>query len=154
MGRPIVYFARAVDGLDRDAVLAAGAAVADSLRGHGIEMIDPVLRWETAAPRTATPGDPSALVWSDLGYLRRADGLLVDMAIPGHTYVGCVCELTYAHLWRIPSVVWVGDTGLERRSWLRHHATRIVSDRAEAITAIVDLLPGRPGSGSRLLDDQ
>jgi hypothetical protein len=85
-------------------------------------------------------GDPARLVESDLGLLRRSDGVLMDMSIRNRNYIGCTCELTYAYLWHIPSVVWVGDTGLEQRPWLRYHATVVVKGRQEAIEAVAALL--------------
>jgi len=116
---PLVYFARAVDGLVRDEIVAEADALAAELDVAGLRLVDPVAAWWNAtAHRTSTATDED-LVSSDLGLLRRADGLLMDLSMPMRDYVGCICELTYAHLWRIPSVIWVGDTGLEQRVWLR-----------------------------------
>lgn len=137
---PTVYFARAVDGLDRAEVLARGQQVADEVRDHGLRLVDPVAMWTD--PTDADPESTdsvSSLVQSDLAILRKSDAVLMDMSIPAHHYVGCVCELTYAFLWRIPTVVWVGDTGLELRAWLRYHATTIVRRRDDAVGALVAL---------------
>ena len=141
MAAPVVYFARAVDGLDLADVLAAGKVVAAELQESGLRMTDPVEVW-TRAVRTAPVDDPALLVQSDLGLLRRCDGVLMDMSIPDRNYIGCTCELTYAYLWRIPSVVWVGDTGLSQRPWLRYHATAVVRRRSEAVEAVAALLLG------------
>jgi hypothetical protein len=121
-------------------VLAAAKVVAGELRESGLRMIDAVEVWTRATGESPATGDPAGLVESDLGLLRRSDGLLMDMSIPERNYVGCTCELTYAFLWRIPSVVWVGDTGLDRRPWLRYHATVVVNGRQEAVQAIAALL--------------
>jgi hypothetical protein len=142
MVAPIVYFARAVDGLDRVDVLAAAQVVAAELQESGLQMTDPVEVWTRTVPGIAATDDPTLLVQSDLGLLRRCDGVLMDMSIPDRNYIGCTCELTYAYLWRIPSVVWVGDTGLDQRPWLRYHATVVVHSRQEAIEAVAALLLG------------
>ncbi|WP_203790470.1 hypothetical protein [Paractinoplanes rishiriensis] len=139
MVAPLVYFARAVDGLDRRAVLGAAKVVAAELEKSGLRMTDPVDAW-MRSDRLRSPDDHVLLVQSDLGLLRRCDGVLMDMSIPDRNYLGCTCELTYAYLWRIPSVVWVGDTGLERRPWLRYHATTVVRTRPEAVAALTGLL--------------
>lgn len=147
MTRPVVYFARAMEGLDHDSLLAQGRSVATALRRHGMDLLDPVaVRGANTAglpPRSvAAPlaEDPMAMVEYDLRHLRRSDGLLVDMSSPTHTYIGCVCELTYAYLWQIPAVVWVGRTGLEQRPWLRYHARAVVRGRDEALSTMAALL--------------
>jgi len=139
---PVVYFARAVDGLDRLDLLAAAQLVEADLQRSGLRMTDPVAAWSRTARDTSAAEDPAPLVQSDLGLLRRCDGLLMDMSIADRNYIGCTCELTYAYLWRIPSVVWVGDTGLEQRPWLRYHATVLVHTRQEAIEAVAALMLG------------
>ena len=137
---PLVYFARAVDGRDRADVLAEGRVVAAELQRSGLRMTDPVEVWMRTVGKGPGADDPARLVQSDLGLLRRSDGVLMDMSIRDRNYIGCTCELTYAYLWRIPSVVWVGDTGLDRRPWLRYHATAVVSSRREGVEAVAGLL--------------
>ncbi len=149
MPQPTVYFARAVDGLPRDEVLRVGGEVAKELGERGLSMVDPVAIWMDSA---GTSTDYTALVESDLAVLRQCDGILVDMTIPHRSYVGCVGELTYAHLWRKPAVVWVGETGLEDRPWLRYHASAVVRTRDEAVSAIAGLLS--LGAPNRELEDQ
>jgi len=139
--RPVVYFARAVDGLDPADLLAQGRSVAAALRRHGMDLLDPVAaRGTTPAGTPLMAEDPMVTVECDLRHLRRSDGLLVDMSSPAHTYIGSVCELTYAYLWQIPAVVWVGRTGLEERPWLRYHARAVVRGRDEAVTTMAALL--------------
>lgn len=142
MVAPLVYFARAVDGLDRADVLAAARVVGAELEESGLQMTDPVELWLRAARESPVPDDPAGLVKSDLGLLRRSDRVLMDMSIRDRAYIGCTCELTYAYLWHIPSVVWVGDTGLDQRPWLRYHATAVVKSRQEAVEAVAGLLLG------------
>jgi hypothetical protein len=51
MVAPLVYFARAVDGLDRADVIDA-AQVAAELHVSGLRMTDPVEVWARSAPAT------------------------------------------------------------------------------------------------------
>ena len=132
-----VYLARAVDDLPRPAVLERGRALAERLRPLGAQLVDPVAEWDSGGK------DSVDLVASDLRTLRTCDAILMDMTIPDRNYIGCVCELMYAYLWQIPSVVWVGDTGYDRRPWLRHHATAIVQNEHQAIQQLRGLLDSR-----------
>ena len=144
---PIVYFARAVDGRSRAVVLAEGQSIAVEVAAAGLRLLDPVAAWDArAAVRSRSDDWVRNLVQADLDLLRGSDGVLMDMTLPSHRYIGCVCELTYAYLWRIPCVVWAADTGLEHRAWLRYHATTIVRERTEAIVALAALL-GSTSSG-------
>ena len=134
-----VYFARAVDELPRTEVLARGRALAAQLRKSGVTLVDPVAAWDARSARSG----PADLISSDLSLLGTCHAVLMDMTIPDRNYVGCVCELVYAHLWGIPSVVWVGTTGFERRPWLRHHAAAVVRTETEAVARLLALLPRR-----------
>lgn len=145
---PMVYFARAVDGLVREEILAEADALGAELEAAGLRLIDPVAAWWSASGDRGTTPRVEDLVRSDLGLLRRSDGVLMDLSLPMRDYVGCICELTYAHMWQIPSVIWVGDTGLDQRVWLRYHATAIVPDKVAAISSLRRLLTDRPGSSS------
>lgn len=131
-----VYLARAVDELPRPAVLARGRALAERLRPIGAELVDPVAAWDLTEDDSERPD----LVASDLRIMQSCDAVLMDMTIPDRNYIGCVCELMYAYLWQIPSVVWVGDTGYDRRPWLRHHATAVVQDEHQAVRRLGALL--------------
>jgi hypothetical protein len=147
---PVVYYARAVDGLDRAAVLRAGRELAATLVPYGLALIDPVAAWGgTVVDEHSPAAQVDALVNADLALLRGSDAVLMDMSRPGRDYVGCVCELTYAHLWHIPAVVWVGDTGLQHRAWLRYHATVVVREAAAAVSALIPLARARPSRGPR-----
>jgi hypothetical protein len=52
MVAPLVYFARAVDGLDRADVIDAAQVVAAELHVSGLRMTDPVEVWARSAPAT------------------------------------------------------------------------------------------------------
>jgi len=138
---PTIYYARAIDGLDRGTVLAEGALVGELLRARGLDMVDPVSEWSKNEPSWAGgSGDHSSMVESDLRLLRKSDVVLMDVSISGRSYIGCICELVYSYMWKIPVVVIVGDTGHEARPWLRYHAAHIVAGRQAAIDVVSEIL--------------
>jgi hypothetical protein len=145
---PRIYFARAMDGIGETQIHSLADAVARDLEAHGFALVDPF----TAVPRLALmqelgDGFGDAIVKSDLALLQRSDGVLVDMSIPGRNYVGCVCEITYAFLWRIPVAVYVGKTSNGARHWLRFHADHISEHRHDAVRALQRLVPERRCGG-------
>lgn len=113
--------------------------MAAELARVGLHCVDPVAAWDRNG-RADAQDHATALVKADLDFLRKADAILVDMSRPGHQYIGCICELTYAHLWGIPSVVWVSDVAMAGRPWLRYHATEIVTSCPEAVAAVTALV--------------
>ncbi|MCW6005447.1 hypothetical protein K1W54_12765 [Micromonospora sp. CPCC 205371] len=133
-----------MDDLDRSVVVAGGQEMAAALAIRGLDMVDPVAA-AALPPDDDFDANVAHLVRADLNILRRSDALLIDMSLANRIYVGCVCELTYAHTWRIPAVVWVGDTGLERRVWLRYHATAVVRERVEALDVLTAVVAHSPG---------
>jgi nucleoside 2-deoxyribosyltransferase len=136
----LIYFARGIDDLDRPTCATHSAVVGKELASHGLQMVDPVAR--EACLHLAGSDQAAvarALVEFDLSLLRRCDAVLMDMTIPNRNYVGCTAELVYAHLWRIPAVVYVGATGNDRRHWLRYHASEVVADRTEAVQWLANL---------------
>ena len=132
---PLVYFARGVDGLSRPEVLAAGRRLAQVLLAHGVTVIDPVLELQCRQI------DDREVVEHDLRFLRRSDAVFMDMSIPRRNYVGCCCELVYAHLWRIPAVVYVGRSGNQGRPWLCYHAAGVHTSYRKALTHLLAVLP-------------
>ena len=149
---PIVYVARAVDNVEpADEVPRIGARLRDTIRAAGFAAVDPVAsRFPGSEPaadlqsRAITDYDR---VRSDLAWLRRSDALVVDMSRPDWAYIGCVCELVYAHLWRIPTIVITGGTGHETRIWLKYHATKTVSRIDEAVGELQALF-GAPSANA------
>jgi hypothetical protein len=65
------------------------------------------------------------------------------MTVPQRNYVGCSCEIVYAHLERKPIVVYVGTTDNASRIWLQYHASGIFEQRADAIEYLLHLLHER-----------
>ena len=134
-----VYFARAMDGLSKPDILAHYAKVDKVLTGVGLRLVNPhqgeISLYDPGSGSDANK-EGRIIVEEDLGRLRQADILLVDLSIPGHNYIGCICEIVYAWLWQKPVVVYVGDSGNESRLWLRQHATHICSTFGEALDYI------------------
>jgi hypothetical protein len=152
--RPRVYFARAVDGQDREALDDLVSLVRHELDETGLELVDPVATEpEFTGPAADSLGRHRAIVDHDLLVLRSCQAVLMDISIPGHSYIGCICEMLYAYSWHIPCVVYMGDID-SNRPWLRYHATEIVQSRAEAIGWLRDLLVMRPAPAARTASTQ
>lgn len=82
------------------------------------------------------------IVEDDLSKLKVANLLLADLSLPDHVYIGCICEIVYAHQMKIPVVVYVGRTGLDERTWLVYHADSIcttMNSVREAVRKLLDL---------------
>ncbi len=139
--RPRIYFARAVDGMSLDDTLTLAQVVAQELARFGLTLVDPVA--EQLGLRSALKDDIKSasrqLVDFDLSTLRTCNGMLMDMSIPNRNYIGCSCELTYAYLWKIPTVVYAADS-YRARPWLNYHAQEVCACRDDAISALVELL--------------
>jgi hypothetical protein len=141
---PRVYFARAIDGQDLAVTKALVVAVREELNQAGLALVDPMdneppLPSGSDGPDASVAAAYRAVVDHDLSVLKTCDAALMDLTLPGRGYIGCVCELTYAYLWRIPCVVYLG--GLDgRRPWLHYHAAAVVASRTEAIAQLRRLL--------------
>lgn len=151
---PRVYFARAIDGEDGATRLALASDVASELAAAGLAMVDPTIGDPTGASvaKADTGKLYQAIVEHDLAVLKSCHAILMDISVPGRSYIGCICEMTYAYFWRIPCVVYVGKTD-SRRPWLHYHATAVFETRADAIDLLGRLLkaslaPGASGSNA------
>jgi hypothetical protein len=136
-----VYFARAIDGQDSAATAELTAKVREELALAGLTMVDPLAGEPAmpAGPGSSMPDAYRALVDHDLSVLKTCDAVLMDMTMPGRNYIGCVCELTYAYLWQIPSVVYLGELD-DRRPWLHYHATAVFRLRPDALAYLTRML--------------
>ncbi len=147
---PLIYVARAVDNRPAPDVREVGETLRSRIREAGFAAVDPVA---SPFPSTQVPMQENleindfGRVRSDLAWLRRSDALVIDMSLEDWSYVGCVCELVYAYLWEIPTVIVAGTSSIQERLWLRYHATKIVHEVDEAIAELQSLfalpLPGR-----------
>jgi hypothetical protein len=140
---PRVYFARAIDGENSSSARLLASAVARELEESGMLMIDPVAS-EPLFPSSNLDmlARHKAIVDHDLSVLRTCHAVLMDISIPGRSYIGCICEMIYAYSWHIPCVVYLGNVDGDR-PWLRYHATAIFQSRPEAISHLRTLLAGR-----------
>jgi hypothetical protein len=135
-----VYFARAIDGEHKSSGQTLASTVAQELEAIGLLMVDPT----TNEPlQSSTELDIQlryrAIVDHDLSVLRTCHAVLMDLSIPERSYIGCICEMTYAYLWQIPCIVYLG--GIDKdRPWLHYHATGIFRLRSEAIAYLKTLL--------------
>ena len=130
----MVYFARAVDGLDVIDIERRAQDVSAELERHGLRMIDPLI-FEAQVNNKGSAMSPAQIVDTDLAVLRRCDLVLMDMTIAQRNYIGCISELIYAYLWKIPSIVVVGPQELSR-SWLQYHAAEVHTSWSAAVDAI------------------
>jgi hypothetical protein len=133
---PTVYFSRAVDGIAEERTSDLTREVAAELESVGLTIVDPLgLYQETHSSR-----QPAEIVQWDLRLLQSATAVLADMSIPDRNYIGCVCELVYAHIGNKPAVVYTGESGYEQRPWLQYHSTRIFKDRKMAVAYLASIL--------------
>lgn len=139
---PRVYFARAIDGENDAEKAALVTAVTTELAEAGLMIVDPV----ATEPRTLTRENDNYryrdIVEHDLAVLQTCDAVLMDMSKPNRNYIGCVCELVYAHRWHIPCVVNISEV-YRNRAWLLFHATAVFESRCAAISYLGELLTAR-----------
>ncbi len=134
-----IYFARAMEGLSRSDILLHYAEVDKVLSQIGLRLINPFQEKNFLVGQgceAEIDKEAYRIVRDDLERLRQADILLVDLSIPKHSYIGCVCEIVYAYLLEKPVVVYVGDSDNGSRLWLHYHATYICATLEEAIDYI------------------
>jgi nucleoside 2-deoxyribosyltransferase len=148
-----IYFARAIDDQVPDAIDTARLLIVSELAHANVVLVDPYSEIEDALraqhhTRARNEVD-ELIVESDLRLLKTCDAVFMDMSIPGRNYVGCSCELVYAHFWDIPVVVYVGQSGNDERVWLRHLAHSVWRDRAEAIAGLLTVAAGYDAGDKR-----
>ena len=134
-----VYFARAMDGMDAEHIACEAKEVARELAAHGMQMVDTFVEVKSDEDLRTFDEKAREIVERDLALLKSADAVLMNCSIPGRSYVGCICELVYAYLWRIPVVVYVGSSDNDKRYWLQYHATHVCRSRNEAVDALISL---------------
>lgn len=135
-----VYFARAMDGLSRSEILLHYEQVNRALTEAGLRLVNLPRSEDSFFDGESDLGpdqEVRKIVEQGLRKLRQADVLIADLSIPGHNYIGCICEIVYAHLWQKKVVVFTGDSGNETRPWLRYHTTHLCSTFDEAINHVM-----------------
>lgn len=137
-----VYFARAIDGEHKLRTQELAFTVARELAAVGLLMIDPTADEPVHPPTRLDDGSKyRAIVDHDLAALRSCRAVLMDLSIPDRNYIGCICEMTYAYLWQIPCVIYLGEINKDR-PWLHYHATAVFSLRSEAVAYLRTILRG------------
>ena len=149
MRYPRTYFARAIDGEDSATRLALASDVASELAAAGLSMVDPTVGEPVGVGETRADERKlyEAIVEHDLSILKTCHAVLMDISVPSRSYIGCICEMTYAYLWQIPCVVYMGKVD-KRRPWLQYHATAVLETRADAIDLLRQLLKADPVLGA------
>ena len=84
-----------------------------------------------------------SIVEKDLEQIRQSDLLFVDMSIPNRNYIGCNCEIVYAHINKIPIIVYVGNTDNGMRYWLNYHATFVSDSFKKCIEKLYNCVDGK-----------
>lgn len=64
------------------------------------------------------------LVKTQIDKIKLSDFIVADLSIPNFTYVGCIGEIIYAHLFEKKAYVIVGNTNNDQRLWLKYHVTK------------------------------
>jgi nucleoside 2-deoxyribosyltransferase len=147
----LVYLAIPMDDIDQSEIAARRSEFSRVLAGLPVR----IRTGQDASGDAASSelkdrpmSELAGIVRADLDALEEADVLLADFSNPAHRYVGCVCEVVYAHLAGKPVVVYVGDTDYSERLWLRYHATRICPTLREVAIAISEVLGLEEPQGS------
>ncbi len=117
-----VFFSRAMEGIDPDSVKAQEMEIAAALNSLGMSISNPFKKKDER--RTRISGI-SEIVDDDLSILAASHIVLADLSIPGRSYVGALFELAHAYNLGKQIYVWVGDSGNEKRIWLKYHSTAI-----------------------------
>jgi nucleoside 2-deoxyribosyltransferase len=138
-----IYFARAVEGIERSQIRQLAASARLDVNAVGLTLIDAhmeYLAWRDLYGTASESDEYKQIVKFQLELLRSCDALLMDMTIPNRNYIGCCCELVYACQFNLPTAVYVGDTNYASRTWLRYHAQVVVRERREAIAHLSNRL--------------
>lgn len=116
-----IYLARPIDGRNQTSIHEIVDRAKRDFPRPRFEIVDPVAEYELK-----DRNDYPNVVTTELELLRSCNVILIDMSILNHTYIGCIGELIYAHLWNVTTVVYVGsNNALIQRPWLRFHADHI-----------------------------
>ena len=117
-----IYVARAIDDRDTSVIYDIVHRAQRDFSSPRFEVIDPMA---ISYIEHRENSNYAHVLETQLQLLRSCDVILVDMSLPNHTYIGCVAELVYAHVWQLCTVVYVGSNTIIHRPWLRFHADHI-----------------------------
>jgi hypothetical protein len=134
-----VFFSSAVDGIDWDKIKRKYKRIEKALQVRKHRLLNPpgiYLNGFRKIQSSDAYALSTAIVENDLQLLRQADVLLVDVSIPNHTYIGCICEMVYAREWGIPVVSYIGRNHIGKRPFFIYHSNTIYKRWADALDHI------------------
>jgi len=132
-----IYVARAIDGRDKCSTAVAITRARAEFKLPRFDVIDPAT---TTCAESAW--GYAELVNAELRILATCDLILADMSLVDHSYIGCVAELVYAHMWNLPAAVYAGrNLELADRPWLRYHCDHIDSSWEGIVAWVQQRLP-------------
>ena len=79
------------------------------------------------------------IVENGLKKLRSSDILIVDYS-KDYDYFGCICEIVYAYLMKIPTIVYIGDKKNINRPYLHYHVKYVARTSEDIINNLKELL--------------
>ncbi len=154
------YLAQGIEGRSTLEISGSMTWMRDLIEEAGFSPIAPYLTDDAN-------GESSGLEWRsvvsrDISLLRDADLIVVDLGDAAHEYIGCIAELVYARLLRIPSFVYIGQSGRGSRKWLTFHSDYVFNDldalrsffaTRHATHSIASSLPGYYDARASSYDD-
>jgi ubiquinone/menaquinone biosynthesis C-methylase UbiE len=126
-----VYLARAMDERPTCEIEAEEDRYTSLLRPLGVQLVNPF-----EGKRPVVLDDSCDTADRDLQLLRSTDLLLADLSQADYTYVGALCELSFARFLDLPIVTVVGNTRLHERHFLQSFSEFLCSNEAEAVEYI------------------
>jgi hypothetical protein len=117
-----IYIARPIDDLDTSGVWNIVTRARQDFPNPRFEVIDPMTIGDI---NQREENSYERVVDKQLQLLKSCDVILIDMSLSDHTYIGCVAEMVYAHIWELCTVIYVGSNRIIHRPWLRFHADHI-----------------------------
>lgn len=84
-------------------------------------------------PKSFSSENVTKLVNSQIDKIKNSEFVVADLSISNFTYVGCIGEIIYAHIFGKKVYVITGETGNEQRLWLKYHVTKFFKTFEELI---------------------
>jgi hypothetical protein len=139
----LVFLSSALDGIEMEKIKRRYTCAERELCALGHKLVNTFVYYKRSWARAKGNGsirDVKEIVDSDLVTLRDADVLVVDISLPRHNYVGCICEMVYAKVWGISVVAYPKRNTLVKRPFFKYHCTIICGTRSEAFNAIESIV--------------
>ena len=137
-----VFFSSAIDGIPMKQIVNRYQEVERELRAKGHFLVNPASFYtqnHNEIKRGRGNDVLNAVIDYDLNAIRSADVLLADFSDPCRQYVGCICEIVYARLFKIPVIAYLGSNLISERPFFAYHCSVMTKKWDDAILAISDL---------------